>query len=137
MHNYKSVCCAALFSLPFHRSMRSPCYYYLLQKIKTHCIQFSIIDIFPLSFFRKIRQVIKKLKYWFNTHTHSDCVVISCGRVIAQAVSRWLPTVAAQVRTQVRSCGIRGGQSGTGAGFLRVLRSPLPILIPLAAPHLS
>jgi hypothetical protein len=32
------------------------------------------------------------------------------------------------------SCGICGGQSGTGAGFLRVLRFPLPILIPPTAP---
>jgi hypothetical protein len=40
------------------------------------------------------------------------------GRAIAQAVSRWLPTAAARVRSQVRSCGTCGGQSGTGAGFL-------------------
>jgi hypothetical protein len=39
------------------------------------------------------------------------------GRAIAQEVSRWLPTSAARVRAQVRSCGIRGGQSGTGADF--------------------
>jgi hypothetical protein len=39
------------------------------------------------------------------------------GRAIAQAVSRWLPTVAARVRAQVRSCGICGEQSGSGAGF--------------------
>jgi hypothetical protein len=38
---------------------------------------------------------------------------------------------------QVRSCGICGGQSGTGAGFLAVLRFPLPILIPPSAPHSS
>jgi hypothetical protein len=41
----------------------------------------------------------------------------SQGRAIAQAVSRWLPTMA----TWVGSCGICGGQSGTGAGFLRIL----------------
>jgi hypothetical protein len=49
---------------------------------------------------------------------------------IAQAVSRWLPTMAARVRSWVWSSGICGGQSGAGAGFLRVLRFPLPIFIP-------
>jgi hypothetical protein len=34
------------------------------------------------------------------------------------------PLRPARVRVQVRSCGICGGQSGTGAGFLRVLRFP-------------
>jgi hypothetical protein len=58
----------------------------------------------------------------------------SLGCAIAQAVSRWLPTAAARVRSQIRSCGICGGQSGTGAGFLLVLRFPLPILIPPTAP---
>jgi hypothetical protein len=52
------------------------------------------------------------------------------GRAVAQAVSRWLPTAAAWVRTQVRLCVICGGQCGTEASFLRVLRFPLPILIP-------
>jgi hypothetical protein len=59
------------------------------------------------------------------------------GHAIAQAVSRRFPTAAAQVRAQVRSCGICGGQSGTGASFLRVLRFPLPIIIPPTAPHSS
>jgi hypothetical protein len=57
------------------------------------------------------------------------------GCVIAQAVSRRLPNVAAWVR--VHSCGICGGLSGTGVSFLRVLRFPLLILIPPTAPHSS
>jgi hypothetical protein len=57
------------------------------------------------------------------------------GRAIVQAVSRWLPIAAARVRSRVWSIGICGGQSGTGAGFLRVLRFPLPIFIPPIAPQ--
>jgi hypothetical protein len=56
---------------------------------------------------------------------------------IAQAVSRRLPTAAARVRDQVRSSGICGGQIGTVTGFLRLLRVPLPILIPPTASHSS
>jgi hypothetical protein len=58
-------------------------------------------------------------------------------RAIAQAVSRRLLTASARVRAQVWSCGICGGQSGTGAGFLGVLQFPLPILITPTAPHSS
>jgi hypothetical protein len=62
---------------------------------------------------------------------HSNRVL---GRAIAQAVSRWLPTAAARVRSRVWSSGICGGQSGAGAGFLRVLWFPLPIFIPPNSP---
>jgi hypothetical protein len=57
------------------------------------------------------------------------------GRAIAQAVSRWLRAAAARVRARFWSCGICGGQSGAGAGFLRVLRFPLPIFIPPISPQ--
>jgi hypothetical protein len=57
------------------------------------------------------------------------------GRAIAQAVSRWFPTAAARVRARVWSCGICGGQSGAVAGFLQVLRFPLPNFIPPIAPQ--
>jgi hypothetical protein len=56
------------------------------------------------------------------------------GRAIAQAVSRWLPTAAARVRTRVWSSGICGGQSAAGAGFLRVLQFSLPIFITANSP---
>jgi hypothetical protein len=63
------------------------------------------------------------------------CYLCRCsGRALAQAVSRWLPTAAARVRTKVRSCAICGGQSGTGIGFLSAYRFPLPVLIPPTAP---
>jgi hypothetical protein len=39
-------------------------------------------------------------------------------RAVVQEVSHWLPTAEARVR--VRACGVCGGQSGTGVGFLRV-----------------
>jgi hypothetical protein len=52
------------------------------------------------------------------------------GRAIAEAVSRWLPTAAARVQSRVWSSGICGGQSGAGAGFLWVLRFPLPFIPP-------
>jgi hypothetical protein len=55
------------------------------------------------------------------------------GRAVAQAVSRWLPTAVARVRVGA-ACGICGGQSGTGAGFLRVFRFLLPIIIPPISP---
>jgi hypothetical protein len=62
----------------------------------------------------------------------------SCnGRAIVQAVSHRLPTAAARVRSQVRPRGFRGGRSGTGAGVLRGLWFPLPILIPPNAPYSS
>jgi hypothetical protein len=51
------------------------------------------------------------------------------GRAIAPAISRWLPTAAVRVRARVLSSGICGVQSGAEAGFLRVLRFPLPIFI--------
>jgi hypothetical protein len=51
------------------------------------------------------------------------------GRAVAEAVSRWLPTAAVRVRVRA-TCGVCDGQSGTGAGLLRVLRFPLPIVIP-------
>jgi hypothetical protein len=59
------------------------------------------------------------------------------GHAVVELVSRRFPTTAARVRARVRSCGISDGQSGTGAGFLRVLRFPLPILIPPTATHSS
>jgi hypothetical protein len=48
---------------------------------------------------------------------------------VAQAVSSWLPTAAVRVQDRA-ACGVCGGQSDTGAGFLLVLRFPLPIIPP-------
>jgi hypothetical protein len=50
------------------------------------------------------------------------------GRAIAQAVSRCLPTAAVRGSRSGRHVGFCGGQSGAGAGFLRVVRFPPPNL---------
>jgi hypothetical protein len=66
----------------------------------------------------RVFQYLGYLSYFFSS------------RAIAEAVSRWLPTAAARIQSWVWSGGIFGGQSGAGAGFLRVLRFPLPFIPP-------
>jgi hypothetical protein len=79
--------------------------------------------------------LVNILTCWSYTQLTYELLYV--GRAIAQEVSRRLPTATARVRAQDRSCEICGGQSGTGTGFLRVLRFPLPILIPPTAPRWS
>jgi hypothetical protein len=55
-------------------------------------------------------------------------------RAIAQVIIRRLSTTATLVRSQIKSCGTCGF---TGAGFLRDLLFPLPILISPSAPYSS
>jgi hypothetical protein len=70
--------------------------------------------------------------YTFNTFISMKKESLQdAGRAIAQVVSRWLPTVAAWVRVRAEY-GVYGGQSSTGAGFLRVLQFPLPIIPPIS-----
>jgi hypothetical protein len=68
-------------------------------------------------------------------HRINQCNVTSLiARATAQAFSSRFLTVAARVRVKLWSCRIFGWRSGTGAGFLRVLRFPVPIRIPPIAP---
>jgi hypothetical protein len=71
------------------------------------------------------------VNFYWTTRRHISQDTTLHGHDIIQALSRWFSTAAALVRAPVRSCGICGGQSGTGAGFLLVLRFSLKILIPL------
>jgi hypothetical protein len=63
---------------------------------------------------------------YIYTHTHT------LGRAVAQAVSRWLPIAVARFRVRA-ACVVCGVQNGTGAGFFRVLRFPLPIIPPIGS----
>jgi hypothetical protein len=77
-----------------------------------------------------ITTVLKSVTMIWLAKTENPSLCNSIGRAIAEAVSHWLPTAAARVQSRVWSSGIRGGQSGAGAGFLRVLRFPLPFIPP-------
>jgi hypothetical protein len=66
----------------------------------------------------------------YNAEIFSLRVIAVEGRAIAEAVSRWLPTATARVQSRFGLSGICGGQSGAGAGFLPVLRFPLPFIPP-------
>jgi hypothetical protein len=70
-----------------------------------------------------------------NLKSYIYTCILRLRRVIAQAARRRLTTATALVRPQLSLCGIGGGQSDTGAGFLPVLRFPLPILTPPTAPY--
>jgi hypothetical protein len=61
----------------------------------------------------------------------TDSAFSELGRAIAQEVNRWLSTPAARIRVRA-ACGVCGEQRGNGAGFLRVLRFPLPIIPPVS-----
>jgi hypothetical protein len=79
---------------------------------------------------------VKFLETWRRWYQLIKFHPVKHGRSRTKASSQ-RSTVAARVQSQVRSCGIRGGQSDTGAGFLRVLRFPLPVPIPPNSPYSS
>jgi hypothetical protein len=56
-------------------------------------------------------------------------------RAAAHVASRRFPTTGFPVKSQVSPRAIRGGQSSTGAGYLRTLWFLAPIHIPPTAPY--
>jgi hypothetical protein len=62
----------------------------------------------------------------FIEHLNIARYTVWIGRAIAQAVSSWLPIAAVRCSRSGRYVGFCDGRSGAGAGFLRVLRFPLP-----------
>jgi hypothetical protein len=81
--------------------------FYVLQ---TNCIN-------NLNIFRRSNYICIHWVQLVSLQSHT-----SAYSATSPAVSRRLPTAATCVRSQVRSCGTCGGQSGAGTGFLRVLR---------------
>jgi hypothetical protein len=49
------------------------------------------------------------------------------GRAVGQAFSRSLPTATTWVRGRVKSCGLVVDRAALAAGFLQLLRFPLPL----------
>jgi hypothetical protein len=107
-----------------------------------YCILLPVIfsPVFHIRFAQPLRSAIKQISQYaitarvFSFCCHALSLSMSdltwsnadhYGRAISQAASCQLPTMSAQVRAQVKSCGVCGGQSGTGAGFLRVRRFPV------------
>jgi hypothetical protein len=117
----------------------------VVQKLRTHS---TTITFFRTESFTDL-EIIKKCIFFLPCHPktwesldwdfylihHQNQTNYATGRETAQAVNRRFSTAAAQIQSQIRSCGICGGQSGAGAGSLRVLRISLPILIAPAATH--
>jgi hypothetical protein len=70
------------------------------------------------------------------SQTNNMKVTLKFCRAIAQGLVAGSPPRRPGFDPRVKSCGVCGGQSGTGADFRRVFRFPLPILIPPNAPSI-
>jgi hypothetical protein len=90
---------------------------------KTQSVSLEYKCLFPVS-----TDDILCRQRWTNPLSQASYQVCFICHAITQAVSRWLSTAATQVCARIRSCGICGGQSVAGAGFLRILRFTLPII---------
>jgi hypothetical protein len=104
----------------------------------TSCVRRADMKLFGarVSYKFRYRSNCDLLAMWELCPTSTKdrlCLSSMWGPAVAQAVSRWLPTAVAWVRVRT-ACGVCGGQCGTTVGFLRVLRLPLPIIIPPISP---
>jgi hypothetical protein len=54
--------------------------------------------------------------------------------IVIKSTRPRLLTAEARLRSQVKSRGVCGGQSGARIGFVQLFRFPLPIIIPPTAP---
>jgi hypothetical protein len=92
---FRGTCCRLLYPEGPRNSHSCPYSHWFVQALAHRCPSPGILPLLP-------------------SMTYSS----TQGRAIAQEVSGRLPTAAVRVRSQVRSCQICGGKSGTGACFV-------------------
>jgi hypothetical protein len=94
-----------------------------------HCVVFTTDMYSCVQIFGSQPQCVTRVSSHSSLHEDSKrCDTQNKGQAIAQAVSCRLPTAAALVKWDLR------WTKSAGAGFLRVLRFPLPIFIPPNSP---
>jgi hypothetical protein len=119
----KSVCLVSKYSLKLHS------FSYILFAYHAYDATFILNNTIPTCTCSSDTVFFFSLCLFYFFQPYS--LFKTWGRDVAQAVIRWLPTAAAQVRVRA-AYGVCGGQSATGAGFLRVLRFPLLIIPPIS-----
>jgi hypothetical protein len=134
-----NCCLLLLFMLLIYKFPRCACVFGLLGCVLSCCVS-CCVSCFRMHSKKCERilqyNIIRNLTLlWAEEKILAKALLRTIGRAIAQAFSRCLPTAAARVRVRDWSCGICGGQSGAGAGFLPVLLFPLPIFIPPVDPQ--
>jgi hypothetical protein len=86
----------------------------------------GVIFIAPMLSRQAILYNLLSLNLTLDLHTVTAYVAVGLSKAVP--LLRW-----PRVRARVRSCEIYGGQSVTGAGFLRLLQFPRPSIPPTAA----
>jgi hypothetical protein len=128
-HVYANLCISEFF-LELISSNIEEINWTQIQRIKIRAVQICNVPTinctvhYPTIVLCIFRNAIQST---FTVHTcTSSFLTVS---TTAQADSSRLPTEVACTRSQLKLCGICGGQRGGGTGFLRVLLFPLPIII--------